>query len=59
MRNSQTLDNAQWSRAQCSQDEAITILKTASSHRHIKLRELAEDLVASLGQSAPITAFED
>lgn len=45
--------------AQCSQDEAITILKTASSHRNIKLRELAEDLVASLGQSAPITAFED
>src|SRR5699024_2624732 len=43
----------------CSQQEAITILKTASSHRNVKLRVLAEDLVASLGQTSPVTAFEN
>src|SRR5699024_10900586 len=43
----------------CSQQEAITILKTASSHRNVKLRVLAEHLVASLGQTSPVTAFEN
>jgi hypothetical protein len=45
--------------ARCSQQEAITILKTASSHRNVKLRVLAEDLIASLGQTSPVTAFEN
>lgn len=45
--------------AQCSQEEAFSILRTASSHRNVKLRKLAEDLVASLGQSVPSTSFED
>ena len=43
----------------CSQEEAVTILKTASSHRNVKLRELAEDLVSSLGHSSPVTAFDN
>lgn len=44
---------------QCNQDEAFEILKMASSHRNIKLRELAEELVASVGQSTPATVFEN
>lgn len=36
--------------AACSQEEAVAILKKASSHRNIKLRTLAGDLVDSLGQ---------
>lgn len=43
----------------CSQEEAVAILKTASSHRNVKLRELAEDLVSSLGHSSPVTAFDN
>lgn len=43
----------------CSQDEAFGFLKAASSHRNIKLRELAQDLVTSIGQPAPVTVFED
>ncbi|WP_420096435.1 GAF and ANTAR domain-containing protein [Brevibacterium sediminis] len=43
--------------AACSQDEAVAILKRASSHRNIKLRTLAGDLVDSLGQPEPITPF--
>lgn len=42
----------------CSHEEAVTILKNASSHRNIKLRVLAEELVKSLGQAAPATRFE-
>ncbi len=45
--------------AQCSQDEAFQILKKASSHRNIKLHALAEELVATVGQSAPMTVFEN
>lgn len=45
--------------AQCSQDDAIAILKNASSHRNIKLWKLAQEMVASIGQTAPTTAFED
>ena len=42
----------------CSQDEAIGILKTASNHRNVKLRELAAELVASVSETPPRTAFE-
>lgn len=42
----------------CTQDEAFSILKSASSHRNVKLRELADDLVSSLGLSAPTTTFD-
>ena len=42
----------------CSQDEAFTILKDASSHRNIKLQQLAQHLIASLGQPPPTTAFD-
>ncbi|GAB3192552.1 GAF and ANTAR domain-containing protein [Nesterenkonia suensis] len=42
----------------CSQEEASEILKRASSNRNIKLRQLAEELLASLGQPRPTTPFE-
>lgn len=42
----------------CSQDEAVEILKSASQHRNVKLRDLATDLVASLGTEPVRTAFE-
>lgn len=45
--------------AGCSQEEAFAVLKTASSHRNVKLRDLAEDLVSSLGHSSPVTAFDN
>ena len=41
--------------AACSQKEAVAILKKASSHRNIKLRTLAGDLVDSPGQPEPFT----
>lgn len=41
----------------CSQDEAIEILKAASSHRNLKLRELAADLVTTVGQGPITTHF--
>lgn len=44
--------------SRCSQDEAFAILQRASSHRNIKLRILAEEIVASIGQAKPATAFE-
>lgn len=44
--------------AQCSQDEAFAILKNASSHRNIKLRALAEELVDTMGHSTPVTIFD-
>ncbi len=40
----------------CSQDEAVALLKSASNHRNLKLRELAAELVASVG-SGPVTSF--
>lgn len=43
----------------CSQDEAFSILRGASSHRNVKLRHLAEEVVASLGQGKPLTAFDE
>lgn len=42
----------------CSPDEAFSILQRASSHRNVKLRDLARDVVASLGHGAPDTRFE-
>ena len=42
----------------CSQAEAATILKAASSRRQIKLRILAAELVRTVNDEAPITHFE-
>ena len=42
----------------CSQDEAFSVLQGASSHRNVKLRLLAEEVVASLGHGAPETPFD-
>lgn len=43
---------------QCSQDEAVRILKGASNHRNIKLRTLADQLISSMGQKVPATSFD-
>lgn len=42
----------------CSQEEAVTILKTASNHRNMKLRDLAAELVASITPTPPTTSFD-
>nr|WP_318782364.1 GAF and ANTAR domain-containing protein [Nesterenkonia lutea] len=42
----------------CSQDEAVTLLKDASNHRNIKLRVLAEQIIASAGHGPTSTNFE-
>lgn len=42
----------------CSQEEAVSILKTASNHRNVKLRQLAAELVASVSSVPTRTAFE-
>jgi hypothetical protein len=42
----------------CSQEAAVALLKDASNHRNIKLRELATELVASVSSAPPSTAFE-
>ncbi len=42
----------------CSQDEAMTILKSASNHRNIKLRTLAEQIISSAGHGPAATNFE-
>ncbi|GAA1143877.1 GAF and ANTAR domain-containing protein [Nesterenkonia lutea] len=42
----------------CTQEEAFGILREASSHRNIKLRVLAEELVASVGRQTPATVFD-
>lgn len=42
----------------CGQDKAVGILKSASSHRNVKLRDLAADLVAALDPQPPSTHFE-
>lgn len=42
----------------CSQDEAVALLKTASNHRNVKLRDLATELVASISPVPSRTAFE-
>lgn len=43
----------------CSRDDAFAILQRASSHRNIKLREIAEHVVASIGHGSPATEFDD
>ncbi|WGW12242.1 GAF and ANTAR domain-containing protein [Saxibacter everestensis] len=43
----------------CTQSEAFEILRRASSNRNIKLRILADELVASIGRSTPETVFEE
>lgn len=42
----------------CSQDAAMTILKTASSARNVKLREVAASVLQTLGQGPATTHFE-
>lgn len=42
----------------CSQDEAFRILAAASSNRNIKLRDLAAELVATVGRG-PVTTRVD
>lgn len=42
----------------CSQQAAFDILRQASSHRNVKLRVLAEELVASVGRGSASTVFE-
>ena len=42
----------------CSQHEAFTILRTASGRSNMKLRDLAAQLVASVGEPAPQTHFD-
>ncbi|WP_307082854.1 GAF and ANTAR domain-containing protein [Arthrobacter agilis] len=39
----------------CSQDEAITILRQAASTRHIKLRDLARNIIAAFATNPPTT----
>jgi GAF domain-containing protein len=43
----------------CSQESAVEILKTASSARNVKLREVAAGIVASLEQGPATTYYED
>jgi len=42
----------------CSQDEAVDILKAASSARNIKLRDVASSVVASANQTPTTTHFD-
>lgn len=42
----------------CSQHEAFTILRTASGRTNMKLRNLATQIVASVGERAPETHFD-
>ncbi|GAB3259201.1 ANTAR domain-containing protein [Arthrobacter pigmenti] len=37
----------------CTQDEAFDILRSASSHRNIKVRDVAKEVVASVSQGEP------
>ncbi len=41
----------------CTQQEAFEILRAASNHRNVKLRELAADLVAQVGKGPATTHF--
>lgn len=43
----------------CTQEEAITILRSASQGRNVKLKDLASNLLASLGQTAPVRTHFD
>ncbi|BAS06946.1 hypothetical protein AHiyo4_03680 [Arthrobacter sp. Hiyo4] len=42
----------------CSYNDAIAIIAKASSHRNIKLRKVAECILANLPGGAPDTHFE-
>ncbi|GGG52029.1 RNA-binding protein [Kocuria dechangensis] len=42
----------------CSQEQAVEILKAASSHRNVKLRDLAAELVASVSKGRVETHFD-
>jgi GAF domain-containing protein len=42
----------------CTQEKAFEILRAASSHRNVKLRDLAADLVAQVGKGPASTHFE-
>lgn len=42
----------------CSHENAMTILRAASSGRNVKLHDIAAAVVASLGQRTPTTHFE-
>jgi GAF domain-containing protein len=44
--------------SRCSHDDAMTVLKAASSGRNTKLREVAATVVASVGQQIPATHFQ-
>ena len=43
----------------CSQEEAFTILRTASSNRNIKLRHLAQSIIAAVSSGTVTTHFEE
>ncbi|MEV7605094.1 GAF and ANTAR domain-containing protein [Paenarthrobacter sp. NPDC089322] len=43
----------------CSQEEAFTILRTASSNRNIKLRHLAQSIIAAVSSGKVTTHFEE
>ncbi len=42
----------------CTQEKAFKILRAASSHRNIKLRDVAADLVATVGKGPASTHFD-
>ncbi|WP_284979355.1 GAF and ANTAR domain-containing protein [Arthrobacter sp. fls2-241-R2A-200] len=42
----------------CTQEEAFQILKKASSTRNLKLRDVAESLIKSVSNRAPVAHFE-
>jgi GAF domain-containing protein len=42
----------------CTQEKAFEILRAASSHRNIKLRDVAADLVATVGKGPASTHFD-
>jgi GAF domain-containing protein len=42
----------------CTQEQAFDILRSASSHRNVKLRDLAAELVATVGQGPATTHFD-
>ncbi len=44
--------------SRCSREDAVAILKAASSHRNLKLRDLAAELVATVDSQTPGTHFE-
>ncbi|WP_258069664.1 GAF and ANTAR domain-containing protein [Arthrobacter sp. SX1312] len=42
----------------CSQTAAVAIMKSASSHRQVKLRDLAHELVVTINHQGPDTHFD-